>query len=316
MKLNPQGNALEENEYQKYEKGIQEILATPELLKETKYQEKVNDVLRAIEQGFLRVVSPPHKRADCGDVDMSGDLMNWTVHNFVKESILLAMKMRRTQTFFTNSLSTSTLSQQERPFAGTYAYHDKFDMQNLGLGDQGVRCVYGSIVREGCYVSPNTIMMPSFVNLGAWIGEGTMMDTWSTAGSCAQIGRHVHIAGGVGIGGVLEPVNNRPVMIGDHAFIGSRAILVEGVCVSSRAVIGANVCLTASTPIYDMTTSEKKEYRGFVPENAVVANGTRLKKFPGGEAPLQCAYIIAYRSNKTDAKVSLNHILRETGLSV
>ena len=223
--------------------------------------------------------------------------------------------MRTAQTFKTKLHSEIESNHQGRVFANEFAYHDKLDIQN-NLALHSVRSVPGSIVREGAYVSPNVILMPSFVNIGAWIGENTMIDTWATAGSCAQIGSNVHVAGGVGIGGVLEPASARPVVVGDNAFLGSRVIIVEGVVVSSGAVLGANVCLTSSTPIYDVTTSEKKEYRGFVPPNAVVAAGTRPKVFPGGEVPLQCAYIIAYRNERTDAKVSLNDILRETGIPI
>jgi 2,3,4,5-tetrahydropyridine-2-carboxylate N-succinyltransferase len=204
---------------------------------------------------------------------------------------------------------------QGRVHGGELVFFDKFDVRS-DLGEHGVRVVPPGVVREGAHVARGSILMPGFVNVGAYVGSGSMVDTWATVGSCAQVGRNVHLAGGVGIGGVLEPAGARPVMIGDNAFIGSRAIVVEGAVVGAGAVIGANTCITASTPIFDVTTAQRMEHRGYVPAGAVVAPGTRPKSFPGGEVQLQCAYIIAWRSEKTDAKVSLTDVLRETGLSV
>jgi 2,3,4,5-tetrahydropyridine-2-carboxylate N-succinyltransferase len=297
---------------------ISEAFANPALLNEKTTQNAVYQVLRGLEKGSLRVASPAHLGPDCGQVPMEGDLRTWQVHTWVKEAILLAMKLRTAQGRYvplssSENQNTHDIS-QERIHGNTWATFDKFDMQN-NLGQNQVRVVPGALPREGAYLAPGVILMPSFVNIGAFIGKNTMIDTWATAGSCAQIGSHVHVAGGVGIGGVLEPANARPVIVGDEAFLGSRAILVEGVVVGSRAVIGANVCLTASTPIYDVTTPSKTEFRGYVPPHAVVAPGTRSKSFPGGEVSLGCAYIIAYRSERTDAKVSLNDILRETGIA-
>jgi 2,3,4,5-tetrahydropyridine-2-carboxylate N-succinyltransferase len=294
---------------------IEDITKNIDKLKEKSAQEVIIKVLRCLEDGSLRVISPEDSNANCGHVPMVGQLQSWIVHSWVKQAILLAMRMRSAQTFKMKLNSEIKHEEQGRIFAGEFSYHDKFDLQN-NLGQNSVRSLPGSIVREGAFISENVILMPSFVNIGAWIGNNTMIDTWATAGSCAQIGSNVHIAGGVGIGGVLEPAGARPVIIGDNAFLGSRAIVVEGVVVSQGAVLGANVCLTSSTPIYDVTTADKKEYRGFVPPNAVVAAGTRPKSFPGGEVLLQCAYIIAYRNERTDAKVSLNDILRETGIPV
>lgn len=278
---------------------IEAAFDNPHLLKQEETQKSVDQILRYLEQGALRVSSPKDQTPNCGPVPMQGDLKDWITHSWVKQAILLAMRMKPALM---------------RSYSKSICYFDKLDIQTI-TEKHSARSVFGSIVREGGFVSSGVILMPSFVNIGAWIGAGTMMDTWSTAGSCAQIGKNVHVAGGVGIGGVLEPANARPVVIGDDVFLGSRSIVVEGVVVEHGAVLGANVCLTASTPIYDVTNSEKKEYRGFVPANAVVVPGTRTKSFPGGEVPLQCAYIIAYRNEKLDAKVSLNQILRETGIA-
>ena len=293
---------------------IEFILEHPEKAGEKESQESIFSVLRHIEAGTLRVCTPKGSEANCGSVPMV-QLDTWIVHKWIKEAILLAFKVRTAGTSKWTLQTDENLKTNFRPHFGHMGFHDKLDVQS-NFGTQGVRAVPGAIVREGAYVAPSVILMPSFVNIGAWISEGTMIDTWATAGSCAQIGKNVHVAGGVGIGGVLEPASARPVLIGDNAFLGSRVIVVEGVVVGEKAVLGANTCLTASTPIYDVTTTEKKEYRGFVPPYAVVAAGTRIKTFPGGEAPLACAYIIAYRSEKTDSKVSLNDILRETGIPV
>ncbi|KAB8040706.1 2,3,4,5-tetrahydropyridine-2,6-dicarboxylate N-succinyltransferase [Silvanigrella paludirubra] len=293
---------------------ISEIFSTPELLKRKESQECITQCLRYLEDGTLRVSSPEGEGPNCGEVEMK-DLQNWEVHVWVKQAILLAMRMRTAETFKWELNGNVTSSFQDRIHAGVLGYHDKLDVRK-DLASFGVRSVYGSVVREGAFISKGVILMPSFVNIGAWVGLGTMIDTWATAGSCAQIGKNVHVAGGVGIGGVLEPENARPVIIGDNAFLGSRVIVVEGTIVGEGAILAANVSLTSSTPIYDVTTQDKKEYRGIVPPNAVVVAGTRMKEFAGGEVPIQCAYIIAFRSPKTDTKVSLNHILRETGIPV
>jgi 2,3,4,5-tetrahydropyridine-2,6-dicarboxylate N-succinyltransferase len=249
--------------------------------------------IEALQEGRLRVCSPISTLENCGSVNMDDDLSTWQVHSWVKFAILMAFRSR----------SSSTIS------SGDIRYYDKFQLQNSNA-QKNVRTVPGAVLREGC------ILMPSFVNTGAWVGSGTMVDTWATVGSCAQIGKNVHLAGGVGIGGVLEPAGARPVLVGDEAFLGSRAIVVEGAIVSHHAILAANVCITASTPIYDVTTPDKKEYRGFVPPYAIVAPGTREKQFPGGKVSLACSYIIGYRSQKTESKVSLNDALRESGISV
>lgn len=277
------------------QKDIEDIINNKDLLAENKFQQSIYRVLRLLETGALRVVSPADMGPNCGDVPME-DLQNWVVHSWVKESILLAMKLRTAHTARVSLTVAAGANQQnqERVYGGQLAYHDKFDLQDT-FAQQNVRALPGALAREGSHLSTGTILMPSFVNIGAWVGANTMVDTWATVGSCAQIGKNVHIAGGAGIGGVLEPANARPVLVGDGAFIGSRAIVVEGVIVGEGAILGANCCLTFSTPVYDVTTNEKVEYRGVVPPRAIVVPGTRLREFPGGEVPLACCYIIGYR---------------------
>jgi 2,3,4,5-tetrahydropyridine-2,6-dicarboxylate N-succinyltransferase len=297
-----------------------DLLASPET------QSAIVFVLRCLEKGLLRVATPKGTEPWVGAVEMAKDLQDWTVHSWVKQAVLLALRWRVAQKMggsdehtiavsdFERVLNPS-VSDQGRIFDSQLCYFDKLDARS-DLHQCGVRIVPPGMVREGAFVAPGCIVMPGFVNVGAYVSAGTMVDTWATVGSCAQIGKNVHLAGGVGIGGVLEPAGARPVMIGDNAFVGSRAIVVEGAVVSHGAVLGANVCITASTPIYDVTNLERTAYRGFVPPYAVVAPGTRPKSFPGGEVQLQCSYIIGWRSGKTDSKVSLNEALRETGISV
>jgi 2,3,4,5-tetrahydropyridine-2-carboxylate N-succinyltransferase len=278
-------------------------------------QEALAFVLRELELGRLRVASPEGTGPDAGAVAMTGDLRTWQVHAWVKEAILLTMGWRRMRQMGAVTKETGPEVEQGRVHGTTLSYYDKLDVRS-DLAEHGVRVVPPGTVREGAYVSRGAVIMPGYVNIGAYVSEGVMVDTWATVGSCAQIGARVHLAGGVGIGGVLEPAGARPVIIGDDAFIGSRCIVVEGAIVSSRAVLGAGVCLTATTPVYDVTQSAKSEFRGYVPPGAVVAPGTREKEFPGGKVPLQCAYIIGYRNDKTDARVGINDILRENGLGV
>ncbi|MDZ4839021.1 MAG: 2,3,4,5-tetrahydropyridine-2,6-dicarboxylate N-succinyltransferase [Bacteroidota bacterium] len=196
-----------------------------------------------------------------------------------------------------------------------FEYHDKIQLKT-DFKAQKVRIVPGAIVRYGSYLAPGVIMMPSFVNIGAYVGEGTMIDTWATVGSCAQIGKNVHLSGGVGIGGVLEPVQAAPVIIEDNCFLGSRAIVVEGVHLQQGTVLGANVVITASTKIIDVTDAEPKEYKGFVPENSVVIPGSIPKLFNSGTYQVPCALIIGKRSASTDTKTSLNNALREYDVAV
>jgi 2,3,4,5-tetrahydropyridine-2-carboxylate N-succinyltransferase len=198
---------------------------------------------------------------------------------------------------------------------GPFEFHDKIPLKR-NLAAAGVRVVPPGVVRYGAFVERGAIVMPGYVNIGAWVGAGTMVDTWATVGSCAQIGRGVHLSGGVGIGGVLEPAGARPVIIEDGAFIGSRCIVVEGVVVEEEAVLGANVVLTASTPILDVTGPEEVRHVGRVPARSVVVPGVRPKRFPAGEYGMPCALIIGKRQASTDQKVSLNAALRDFGVSV
>lgn len=303
----------------RWETLILEAAADPSALGRVEVQESLVGVLRALEHGHLRVASPQGTAASVGAVPIRADAVHWQVHAWVKHAVLLALRWRQVELLGSRAAATGPLGLETRAQGRVHlpqlAFHDKLDTRT-DLDLAGVRVVPPGVVREGAFVAAGAIVMPGFVNIGAYVGAGTMVDTWATVGSCAQVGVNVHLAGGVGIGGVLEPAGARPVIIGDDAFIGSRAIVVEGTVVGERAVLGANVCLTASTPIIDVTTKERVEHRGFVPAGAVVAPGTRPKVFPGGEVQLQCAYIIAYRSERTDAKVSLNAVLRETGLAV
>ncbi len=223
----------------------------------------------------------------------------WIVHAWVKEAIL---------GFF-------RISPMETMEVGPFEFYDKIPLKK-GLAAAGVRVVPPGTVRYGAFVERGAIVMPGYVNIGAWVGAGTMVDTWATVGSCAQIGRNVHLSGGVGIGGVLEPAGARPVIIEDGAFIGSRCIVVEGVIVEEEAVLGANVVLTSSTPILDVTGPEEVRHVGRVPARSVVVPGVRTKKFPAGEYGMPCALIIGKRQPSTDKKVSLNAALRDFGVSV
>ncbi len=306
-------------DWSKQEELLQAAFEDRELMKRGDTQDAVVSVLRALELGQLRVASPVGTGPEAGAVPMEGDLREWQVHAWVKQAVLLAMGWRQMRVMGQRvpepSAGSVGASPQGRVHGPGLSYYDKLDVRS-DLEETGVRVVPPGVIREGAHVARGCVVMPGYVNIGAYVSTGTMVDTWATVGSCAQIGKDVHLAGGVGIGGVLEPAGARPVLIGDGAFVGSRCIVVEGAVVSEKAVLGAGVCVTASTPIYDMTQSERVEHRGFVPPRAIVAPGTREKEFPGGTVPLQCAYIIGYRSAKTDDRVGLNKILRETGLSL
>jgi len=223
----------------------------------------------------------------------------WHVNEWAKKAILLSFRTRRMETIE----------------VGPFEYHDKMPLKR-GWADQNVRVVPPAVVRHGAYVSAGAVLMPSYVNVGAWVGSGTMVDTWATVGSCAQIGNDVHLSGGVGIGGVLEPLQASPVIVEDGAFVGSRCIVVEGVRVGREAVLGANVVLTASTPIIDVRPKKAVETRGEVPPRAIVIPGTRKKKFPAGKYRVPCALVIGERSASTDRKTSLTDALREHAVSV
>ena len=240
----------------------------------------VDETIAALDRGELRVAEP----VDGG----------WRVNSEAQEAILEYFRQRR-------------MEPQE---VGPFEYHDKIPLKR-NYEELGVRVVPPAVARYGAFLSPGVVMMPSYVNIGAWVGPRTMVDTWATVGSGAQIGADVHLAGGVGIGGVLEPPGATPVIVEDGAFIGSRSILTEGVRVGAGAVLGPNVSLTASVPIIDVTGSEAVEHRGVVPSRAIVVPGTRPKDFPAGTYHLACALIIGWRNEATDLKVSLNDALRE-----
>jgi 2,3,4,5-tetrahydropyridine-2-carboxylate N-succinyltransferase len=245
--------------------------------------ERVEELIAALDRGETRVA----ERVD-------GD---WRVNEEAQRAILAYFRLR----------------QMEPREVGPFEYHDKIPLKH-GYEELGVRVVPPATARYGAFLSPGVVLMPSYVNIGAWIGPNTMVDTWATVGSGAQIGADVHLAGGVGIGGVLEPPGARPVIVEDGAFIGSRAAIVEGVVVGQEAVIGPHVTLGASIPVIDVTGSEPVEHRGYVPPRAIVVPGTRPKEFPAGTFNLACALIIGWRSESTDLKVSLNEALREHGL--
>jgi 2,3,4,5-tetrahydropyridine-2-carboxylate N-succinyltransferase len=265
---------------------IEAAFADRALLADAAHREAVLEALAELDAGRLRVATP----------EADG---TWTVHAWVKQAILL---------FF-------AVQKMERLEVGPFEFHDKIPLKKH-LDAAGVRVVPPGVARYGSFLEAGVILMPGYVNLGAWVGAGTMVDTWATVGSCAQIGRDVHLSGGVGIGGVLEPPGAQPVIVEDGCFVGSRAIVVEGVRVEREAVIGANVVLTSSTPILDVTGSEPVELRGRVPARSVVIPGTRTKKFPAGEFGVPCALIIGRRTESTDKKVSLNAALRAFGVSV
>jgi 2,3,4,5-tetrahydropyridine-2-carboxylate N-succinyltransferase len=245
------------------------------------YLHAINETLELLNNGVVRVAEQISQG-------------NWKVNEWVKKAILLYFRITEM-----NIIS-----------AGDLVFYDKIPVRT-DHSQRGVRVVPPALIRYGAYVEKGAILMPSYVNIGAYVSTGTMVDTWATVGSCAQIGKNVHLSGGVGIGGVLEPPQASPVIIEDYAFIGSRAIIVEGVIVEERAVIGAGVILTASTPIIDVSGEKEIIYKGRVPANSVVIPGTRLKKFPAGEYGTPCALIIGKRKTSTDEKTSLNDALRE-----
>ncbi len=256
-----------------------------ELLKDESTRQAIKDVIDLLDKGEIRIAEP------------DGD--QWVVNEWLKKAVILYFPI--------TPMATVKV--------GPLEFHDKIDLKR-GYAERGVRVVPHAIARYGSYVSKGVVMMPSYVNIGAYVDEGTMVDTWATVGSCAQIGKNVHLSGGVGIGGVLEPVQASPVIIEDNAFIGSRSIVVEGVRVGKEAVLGANVVLTGSTKIIDVTGPEKIEYRGYVPDRSVVIPGSMSKEFPAGKFEVPAALIIGQRKESTDKKTSLNDALRENEVSV
>lgn len=257
-------------------------------LDQTEVREAIAEAIGLLDRGSIRVATPPATEGEA-----------WVVHAWVKQAILLY--------FATQELETLEL--------GPFEYYDKIPLKR-GFAAAGVRVVPPATARYGSFIESGAVLMPSYVNIGAFVGGGTMVDTWATVGSCAQIGRHVHLSGGVGIGGVLEPPGATPVIVEDGCFVGSRAIVVEGVHLEREVVLGANVTLTASTPIIDVTGPKPVTYRGRVPARSVVIPGTRPRSFPSGEFQLACALIIGKRKESTDRRTSLNDALRDFAVPV
>ncbi|MBP0903895.1 2,3,4,5-tetrahydropyridine-2,6-dicarboxylate N-succinyltransferase [Mariniflexile gromovii] len=264
---------------------IEQAWDNRDLLKEEKTTSAIREVIELLDKGKLRVAEP----IDGG----------WQVNEWVKKAVVLYFPIQKMETLE----------------AGIFEYHDKMPLKT-NYKEQGVRVVPGASARQGSYLSPGTILMPSYVNIGAYVDEGTMVDTWATVGSCAQIGKNVHLSGGVGIGGVLEPLQAAPVIIEDNVFVGSRCIVVEGVHVETEAVLGANVVLTMSTKIIDVTGDIPIEMKGRVPARSVVIPGSYTKKFAAGEYQVPCALIIGKRKESTDKKTSLNNALRDNDVAV
>lgn len=264
---------------------IEQAWDNRDLLKDTDTQNTIREVVSLLDSGTLRVAEP----IDGG----------WQVNEWVKKAVVMYFPIQKMETIE----------------VGIFEFHDKIPLKR-GYAEKGIRVVPHAVARHGAYISKGVILMPSYVNIGAYVDEGTMVDTWATVGSCAQIGKDVHLSGGVGIGGVLEPLQAAPVIIEDGAFIGSRCIVVEGVRVEKEAVLGANVCLTASTKIIDITGPNPIEYKGVVPARSVVIPGSYAKKFEAGEYQVPCALIIGKRKPSTDLKTSLNDALREYNVAV
>jgi 2,3,4,5-tetrahydropyridine-2-carboxylate N-succinyltransferase len=257
-----------------------------ELLKEKETEIAIKTIIADLDCGKLRVAEPLENG-------------NWQVNDWVKKAVILYFPIQKMQTIE----------------VGPFEFHDKMALKT-NYAKQGVRVVPHAVARYGAFLASGVVMMPSYVNIGAYVDSGTMVDTWATVGSCAQIGKNVHLSGGVGIGGVLEPVQAAPVIIEEGAFIGSRAIIVEGVRIGKEAVIGAGVTLTASSKIIDVTGSEPVEYKGYVPPRSVVIPGSLAKNFPAGTYQVPCALIIGQRKASTDLKTSLNDALRENNVAV
>ncbi len=256
-----------------------------DLLKDQNTIEAIRQVVEYLDQGKLRCAEPTAE--------------GWQVNEWVKKAVVLYFPIQKMETLE----------------AGIFEYHDKIPLKT-NYKERDIRVVPNAVARHGAYISGGVIMMPSYVNIGAYVDAGTMVDTWATVGSCAQIGKNVHLSGGVGIGGVLEPLQAAPVIIEDNAFLGSRSIVVEGVRVEREAVLGANVVLTASTKIIDVTGEKPKEMKGIVPARSVVIPGSYTKKFPAGEYQVPCALIIGQRKESTNKKTSLNDALRTYDVAV
>lgn len=264
---------------------IEEAWEERHLIEYKEYREAIETTILHLDEGTLRVAEKVAGR--------------WHINDWIKKAVILYFPIR----------------QMNEIHVGPFVFHDKMKLKT-NYKEQGVRVVPHGLARYGAYLAKGVILMPSYVNIGAYVDEGTMVDTWATVGSCAQIGKNVHLSGGVGIGGVLEPVQAAPVIIEDNCFLGSRAIVVEGIRVEEEAVLGANVVLTASTKIIDVTGDAPKEYKGVVPARSVVIPGSYTKKFPAGEYQVPCALIIGQRKESTDKKTSLNNALRDHNVAV
>jgi 2,3,4,5-tetrahydropyridine-2-carboxylate N-succinyltransferase len=264
---------------------IEQIWDNRELLQNQESQDAIREVIKQLDLGQLRVAEPTEN--------------GWQVNEWVKKAVVMYFPIQKMQTIE----------------VGPFEFHDKMPLKK-NYAEKGVRVVPHAVAREGAYIAPGVILMPSYVNIGAYVDSGTMVDTWATVGSCAQIGKNVHLSGGVGIGGVLEPLQAAPVIIEDDCFVGSRCIVVEGVHVEKEAVLGANVVLTASTKIIDVTGETPVEIKGRVPSRSVVIPGSYTKHFPAGEYQVPCALIIGKRKESTDKKTSLNDALRENNVAV
>ncbi|WP_308005340.1 2,3,4,5-tetrahydropyridine-2,6-dicarboxylate N-succinyltransferase [uncultured Chryseobacterium sp.] len=264
---------------------IENIWENRELLQNEDSQKAIREVISLVDKGELRTAEPTEN--------------GWQVNEWVKKAVVMYFPIQKMETIE----------------VGPFEFHDKMPLKR-NYAEKGVRVVPHAIAREGAYIAPGVIMMPSYVNIGAYVDSGTMVDTWATVGSCAQIGKNVHLSGGVGIGGVLEPLQAAPVIIEDDCFVGSRCIVVEGVHVEKEAVLGANVVLTASTKIIDVTGETPIEIKGRVPARSVVIPGSYTKTFPAGEYQVPCALIIGKRKESTDKKTSLNDALRENNVAV
>jgi len=256
-----------------------------ELLTDKSTIEAIRNVVSLLDEGILRVAEPQEN--------------GWRVNEWIKKAVVLYFPIQKMKVLE----------------AGIFEYHDKIPLKR-GYKEKGIRVVPNAVARHGSYISSGTILMPSYVNIGAYVDEGTMVDTWATVGSCAQIGKNVHLSGGVGIGGVLEPLQAAPVIIEDNAFIGSRCIVVEGIRVEKEAVLGANVVLTGSTKIIDVTGNDPVEIKGRVPARSVVIPGSYTKKFTAGDYNVPCALIIGKRKESTNKKTSLNDALREYDVAI
>lgn len=256
-----------------------------DLLEESETQETIRSVIEQLDKGKIRVAEPFEN--------------GWRVNEWIKKAVVLYFPIQKMETHE----------------AGPLEFHDKIPLKS-GYKEKGIRVVPHALSRHGSYISRGVIMMPSFVNIGAYVDEGTMVDTWATVGSCAQIGKNVHLSGGVGIGGVLEPLQAAPVIVEDNAFLGSRCIIVEGVRIEEEAVLGANVVLTSSTKIIDITGDKPKELKGVIPKRSVVIPGSYTKEFPAGNYQVPCALIIGKRKESTNKKTSLNDALRTNDIAV